>query len=267
MANPLDTGSSAGDRSAVDYFKSLTAAQRLANAQASYQKQVAAGTKSNILYYPVATKKPAAKPTGSGSGSGSGGSAKVATAKIKGLEMFTSVPFTEEGNLRAAAEAQAKAALSEKYRQNQVARGVATQDYQNAITELQRVREQNTGASIKSGTLDRGRLMNMAANNGMGYGQGAGTNLSQLLQKYADIRAGIDQTYQTDSGQQTYNWTRTLNDITEADRVLANNQAAEIDTIYRQMYGDAWDRYVSSQSMALQAMNQRNDVRVLQQRG
>lgn len=205
------------------------------------------------------TGKP--KPTGSGRG-GSGGSG--GSKGVKGIEYYHNSKFNPKG-YRTAAQLQTDAAIEEKLRASNVARGQASADYQNAIRELQQVRDSNSLNATKQGAEDTGRLNNMSLNRDMGYGAGAGTNMTSLMNKYADIQSGIASQYANDYSKQTYDYGRQMNDYNEADRVIRNSRAAEIDALYRQLYGEAWDRYIAKNNLGMSAIQQRNQARAAAQ--
>jgi hypothetical protein len=218
-------------------------------------------TKTGVPWARPTTKSKPKSTKSSGGGGGGGGGTNAAKKTLKGAEYWRPGTFNEEAGLRAGAAAQVDAQLAEKYRQNQVARGQYGADYQNAIGELQRARDAGLVSTEKSGAADRGRLNNMSMGGGMGVGVGAGTNLSSLMNKYAEIRSGINSGFQSDYGKQTYDYNRNLGDITEADRVLANSRAGEIDTLYRSLYGEAWDRFIQQQTLTGQGIESRNNTR------
>jgi hypothetical protein len=199
-----------------------------------------------------------------GRGGGGGGGGAPVDRRVKGVEYYRAGKFKTKG-LKASATKQVDAAIAEKLRQSNVSRGVLGADYQNAIAELQRVRNDSMAGAVKSGAEDQGRLNNSALNRGMGYGQGAGTNESSLLNKYADIKAGIDNKLADDTGRQAYDYNRSLGDLNEADRVVANNRASEIDAMYRSLYGESWDRYLAKQGINMGAVQQRNSARAMAQ--
>jgi len=234
--------------------------------------RVRTGTDRNgnpIWKYNITVPKPSGtKPNttngkrgGGGSGGGSGGGGRKG---VGGVEYFKPSKFST-GGLRAGANKQVNAQIAEKLRQNNVARGRTTADYKNAIAELQRVRDTNLMANTKSGAEDQGRLNNMSLNRDMGYGVGAGTNESSLLNKYAEQATGIGSQYADAAGQQGYDYNRELGNYTEADRVTQNSRAAEVDALYRQMYGEAWDRYLARQNLGMGATQQRNSARAMAQ--
>ena len=183
---------------------------------------------------------------------------------MKGVEYFRPSKF-ESGGLKTAAQKQVDAQIAEKLRSSGVTRGQYGADYKNAIAELQKVRDSNALSATRQGAADAGRLNNLSLNRDMGYGAGAGQNYASLMKRYADVQQGIASQYADDYSKQTYDYNRQLADLAEADRVIRNSRAAEIDSLYRQLYGEAWDRYLARNNMYMDAMNQRNTARGMAQ--